>query len=152
MLSTYLREIRHDFAVHAPGLRWESMWRRRQWQDLLWHIDHLPRNSFYHEAMATDKDLARQMIREGAKTENFDPRPAVSEFGLAEDLLTTLVNEVRHLQASVVAIAGGGNPKVDVLKGPRYAITEIESEVRKEEHYGLAARLVPHRYPDQQKP
>jgi len=147
VLTKYFQELEHDFAAHLPGLDWRKMWRRRQWKRLLWHIDHLPRNSLYHEAMATDPELARQMAEAGDDLESSDPRPSVSEFDLHADLLTTLVNETRMVRAAIIGAAGGGNSKVDMLKGPKYAIEDVALEVRQKQHASLAARLLPHKYP-----
>jgi len=124
------------------------MWWRCRFADLLWNVDHLPRNSFYHQAMATDEELALKMLEEMPADDDqpFDPRPAVAEFGLAEDLMTMLVNEVRALKATVASIASGSNAKVDFLKGPKYAIEAMRHEARAKQHRDLAARLVPHRY------
>lgn len=126
------------------------MWRRRQWVDLLWHIDHLPRNSLYREAIAADPEVAMESLRQrelaspDAKAQ--EPRPHVSEFDITADLLTVLVNEMRILRASVIAIAGGGNHKVEPMRGPKYAIEDVETQFREQQHRELAAKLVPHHY------
>lgn len=118
----------------------------------MWHIDHLPRNSLYAEAMGTDEELAAEMARQESELGEDDPtgpmRPKISEFDAHADLLTAVVNELRMLKATVIGAASGSNPKVDLLRGPEYALEKMRLVERERAHYALAARLTPHNYPD----
>lgn len=101
--------------------------------------------------MAEDPELARELLRSGLLGEDADPdaaRPSVSEFDIQADLLTVVVNELRSVQALIVGVAGGSNPKVHQLKGPKYAFEAVELEEQQRGHAILAARMVPHLYPD----
>ncbi|HMG44997.1 MAG TPA: hypothetical protein VK611_26930 [Acidimicrobiales bacterium] len=113
MLVRYWDHIEADLAF-SPGA-WDlgtlfREWRTR-WRFLLNLIDHLPRTSFFADAMAQDDDLVEQSRdRLGGHSAW---RPSVSEWGLLEELVASVSDEVRRLNNNFVTVNSkkGKRPK-----------------------------------------
>jgi hypothetical protein len=82
---------------------------RTEWRFLLNLIDHLGRTSRFSEAMAQDDELVERTKDAPRGTW----RPSVSEWGLLEELIATLADEVARLNTNFVTVNSkkGHKPK-----------------------------------------
>lgn len=112
-------------------------------------IDQLPRNSRYRQALANDEDMARQYLEEfdiddDAPVSDDDGRPEMSDFGLAEELLLEVLNELKAMRSENVGLqTGKAGAKPRYRKGPMTAMERIKYRVREEQHNSLVSRLAP---------
>lgn len=109
-------------------------------QAILDYLEHLPRTSAYHTAVAEDEELAAEL----AKQPEQKPRtPRLTEFSpevqvMAEvrDLIATLINVQ-------IARAGKKPSKVKPYPRPETALDRIRRRARYERHQSLVKRLKP---------
>jgi hypothetical protein len=109
-------------------------------QEILDYLEHLPRTSAYHTAIAEDEVLAEQMA--DVPDEKPGP-PRLAEFSpevqvLAEvrDLLATLINVQ-------VARAGKKPSKMKPYPRPVSAVEQIRRRQRYQRHRSLVSQLLP---------
>lgn len=113
-------------------------------------IDHLPRDSYYAQAVADDEEhaalmLARQELNGGSKaTEQAPPLATWSaEAGMLADLIDS-VNALRHTLIAVNSKKGANN-KLTPYPRPRTAIDKVRRRSRQAKHEALVARVLPMR-------
>ncbi len=111
-------------------------------------IDRLPPNSFFHQALSEDPEVAEQLARMKAEGDDEEYRPPQALYGPVEDLLTDVANQLRALRAEAISIQGGKPNQPKFRPGPRTALAAAEARVRAEEHAKLTARLLPGRRSD----
>lgn len=93
--------------------------------DLLDLIDQLPAACRLNEAIAQDDEAADQLVAltDGSKSKDGPSwSPRVAEFDLTNMILVSLVNEVKMLRQSGVALAGGKPKKEPPFPAPKTAI------------------------------
>ncbi len=122
------------------------MWRARRWRELLNLIDHLPRNSAYHEALVEDDDLAEVL----ATRPDVDRPPTrqMRDFSVEVELLSVLGDRIGEL-IHVVAATKGAKPKpLRPLPRPSSALQRLRARRRRAKHDSVVARLLPGRSKD----
>lgn len=107
---------------------------------ILDYLEHLPRTSAYHTAVADDEELAKHLAE---RPEQKPSPPRLSEFSpevqvMAEvrDLLATLINVQ-------IARAGKKPSKVKPYPRPETALDRMRRRNRYERHQSLVERLRP---------
>ena len=71
-------------------------------------------------------------------------RPPLAEFGLAEDLALSLVNEVRALRRDIASFATGKDVPVKLLPGPRTLVDDLIERRSWATTADLLAMFAPH--------
>jgi hypothetical protein len=109
--------------------------------EVLDYLEHLPRTSAYHSAVADDEELARQLVAQG---EPSDPRPPrLAEFSPEVQVLA----EVRDLLATLIGVqvarAGKKPKKVKPYPRPESALERVRRRERYSHHRALVGRLLP---------
>jgi hypothetical protein len=146
VIGKYRAEIEYDLRAQLPGTDLGELWRSRRWRLLLNLIDHLPRNSYYAQAVANDEEHAR-MLLESMQGEKSDHSPALSTWTQEAAILADLVDAVNALQHTLIAVnstKGAGKPK-DPYPRPKTAIDRVRRQVRQERHEALANRMLSRR-------
>lgn len=92
--------------------------------------------------------IARDELESGDDDQKGPSRPNISEYDIHADLLTALINEMKSTRATIIGAVSGSNPQVDYLRGPEYALEKMRLKMREMQHNALAARLLPHKYPN----
>lgn len=124
------------------------MWRRRRWRKLLSLIDHLPPNSYYHQAVMNDPEHAAAIVAQQAraKAEGKDTgtgKPPLSTWSAEVSMMAKVLDAVRHLQYLTVAVNGSKNaqpPKPEPRPGT--ALEAADRKRRQADHEKLTARLI----------
>lgn len=113
-------------------------------QEILDYLEHLPRTSAYHTAVAEDEELAKHLAAEPPPPTR---APPLTEFGPEVEVLA----EVRDLLANLIAVTikanDGKPPKVKPYPRPESAVQRERRRRRYEQHRALAARVLPSRRP-----
>jgi hypothetical protein len=109
-------------------------------QEILDYLEHLPRTSAYHTAIAEDEDLAEQLA--GMPDQKPGP-PRLAEFSPEVQVLA----EVRDLVATLINVqiarAGKKPSKVKPYPRPVSAVEQIRRRERYRKHTSLVAQLIP---------
>lgn len=154
VVGKYRDELEYDFAAHLPGENFGQLWRRRRWRKLMGLIDRLPRNSYYHLAIANDEEHAQMLADAGLldKKEGSGEEwaPAMQTYTAEAELLVLVINELKSLRHVMVALKSQSPPaEPKWVKGPRTAIDRISAthyrERRQASHQKLVARMLPHK-------
>lgn len=94
-----------------------------RWEGLLELIDQLPSACRLNEAIAQDDETAEYLLAAADEGENRPAwSPRVAEFDLQSSLLVSLINEVKTLRQSGVAVAGGKPKKERPFPTPQTAL------------------------------
>jgi hypothetical protein len=114
------------------------LWGRRRWRYLLNLIDHLPRQSFFVEALMGDDEVA-------AGVEDADVPAAVgerlSEWGPEREGLAQLLDAVRALHYTVRAALGANDQPPTPVGRPQTAAQRRQRSVAWRQHQELKRRL-----------
>lgn len=106
------------------------------------YVEHLPRTSAYHTAIAEDEELALQMLGE---EEPGRSTPRLAEFSPEVQVMA----EVRDLIASLIGVqiarAGKKPKKIKPYPRPESALERVRRRQRYATHRGLVDRLLPQR-------
>jgi hypothetical protein len=126
------------------------LWRARRWRYLLNLIDHLPRNTYFSQAVASDEEHTRMMLeaQQRAGGEKGEYHPPLAQWSQEAGMLADLIDEVRALRYITTLAAGDGNnrPKPPVpYTRPENAAAKIKEDMRRERHEALVARMLPNR-------
>lgn len=119
------------------------MWRSRRWRLLLNLIDHLPRDSYFVEALLDDDEFAEQLLNMPEAA----PRERLSEWSPMREGLARIEDAIRFMDANQIAIASGKAPQVVPAVRPITAADRARHERRKSEHLSLVSRVLPGRSP-----
>lgn len=111
-------------------------------QAVLDYVEHLPRTSAYHSAIADDDDLAAQLIDEDMPSSS---SPRLSEFSPEVQALA----EIRDLLASLIGVqiarAGKKPKKIKPYPRPVSAIERARKHRQYATHRSVVDRLLPSR-------
>jgi hypothetical protein len=118
------------------------LWRSRRWRYLLNLIDHLPRDSYFVEALLNDDEFAEQLLN---MPDAPVARERLSEWSPLREGLARVEDAVHQLQAAVIAAAGVKPPKVETAVRPITAADRVRHRRRRQEHESLVARVLPGR-------
>lgn len=121
--------IEADFARWYPQERLTVLWRKRRWRYLLNLIDHLPRDSYFVEALLDDEEFGEQMASMPAS----EPRERVSEWGPTRAGLAQVEDAVRALHATVQS-ALGGKPQFEPAIRPSTAVDRARKGAVQRQH------------------
>ena len=109
-------------------------------QEILDYLEHMPRTSAYHTAIAEDEDLAEQLA--GMPDQKPGP-PRLAEFSPEVQVLA----EVRDLVATLINVqiarAGKKPSKVKPYPRPVSAVEQVRRRERYRKHTSLVAHLIP---------
>lgn len=116
------------------------MWRGRRWRKLLNLVEHLPTNSAYVEAVATDADAARAAFDAGV-----EPREHVerwSEWSPERAALARIDDRLQLLTVAVIGTNGGKPGQFRPAERPKTSLDVLRAERRRNEHRALVARVI----------
>ncbi len=93
----------------------------------------MPHGSQYRSALATDRELAEQLL--AAEDESSDsaddsagPRP--EGYTIDSYLLLSVIDALQGVQAAVIAAAGGEPPRIQPMPRPVSALESVRDEQR----------------------
>lgn len=115
-----------------------ALWRSRQWRKLLNLIDHLPRSSYFIEAVSVDE--------EWAKAQTGDPKvraERLSEWSPEVAMMANAFDRLGNLMAVMIAVAGGKPPTITPHPRPITASQRLERQRQDADHDALVRRLTP---------
>lgn len=128
-----------------------SLWKQRRWGHLLNLIDHLPRESWYVEATSNDEEYAAMVAKAAADAEadGQDHHPPLRTWSPEASLLADVVDAVRNVSTTLVAVNGGKPSQPDRTPRPQTAMEKAQKEAvqarKKRRHNSLVARMLPHK-------
>lgn len=105
-------------------------------------IDHLPRESYFVEALLNDDQFAEQLLN---MPDAPGSRERMSEWSPLREGLARVEDAVHELQAAVIAAAGVKPPKVERAVRPITAVDRARHQRRRQEHASIVARVLPGR-------
>jgi hypothetical protein len=117
-------------------------WRGRRWRRLLNLIDHLPRNSRLHEAMAEDERLAEHLLSQPEPKEA-PPTRRWSEFSIEVELLAGIFDRLADVPNAIAAANGAKPRKVKPYPRPITAVERVRERKAKTKHRSVVARVLP---------
>ena len=129
-----------------------ALWRSRRWRKLLNLIDHLPQNTWFHQAVSEDVDHAVMLLKaqKEARRRGIEPPPSgpsMRSWSPEVDALTKVLDAVNNLSYITAAANGGGKAKKPkVAPRPPTAMERAKLRLRQEEHAILVRRMLPHQY------
>lgn len=118
------------------------LWRKRRWRLLLNLIDHLPRNSYFVEALLNDEEFAEQVIDMPVSEV---PVERLSEWSPVREALARVEDAVRGVSVAVLAAAGAEPPSIAPAVRPITAADRARARRRRAEHETLVSRVLPGR-------
>lgn len=138
VLDKYEPQVRADFFQYY-GQDLTVLARARRWHVIYQLIDELPEKSRTVAAIFNDDDLwnGRDIPKPTAVT------PPLTEWGMAEGLLASLVDAVNQLIEVTVKIAGGKPARVKPVPRPETAVDRARAERSKQGQLDLIDRLTP---------
>lgn len=116
-------------------------WKSRRWRRLINLIDHLPRDSFMHEAMADDELLAEHML--SSEPTEKPPVRRWSEYGVQVELLAGIYDRLAEVPNAIAAANGAKPRKIRPYPRPVTAMERVRDRRAKQKHRSLVARLLP---------
>jgi hypothetical protein len=110
-------------------------------------IDHLPRNTYYWQAVSTDEEHAEMLIRARQGQGAVDASPPLSTWSPEVGVLADLVDAVNALRHAFVAVNSkpGANPKFEPYARPRSVMEKVQAKDRARRHTELVGRVLPHK-------
>lgn len=153
VLDKHDRHVEYDLRAHA-GVDLLELWHGRRWRLLLNLIDHLPRHSFYSEAVANDPEHARLLAKANAERaaagEEKKHTPPMTTWTPEVGAIADLIDAVNGVNYTLKAVNSDKKVKppepyprpVTALQG---ATKRAQYERRKAAHESLVARVLPHK-------
>ena len=93
-------------------------------------IDQLPAASRFNEAVVNDEEFAEYLLdleEQGGAVPGESWAPRGAEFDLTNQLLSTVVDELKALRISGQALAGGKPKREDPMPRPRTAVERVRA-------------------------
>lgn len=153
LLRKYSQALEADFAAVYPQEDVGRLWRSRHWRKLLNLIDHLPQNTWYHQAISTDIDHAVMLLeaQEAAKKRGDEPPPAgpaLRSWSPEVDMLARVLDATNQV-AFVIGKANGAKGKAPKpAQRPPTAMETAKLRFRQKRHDILVRRMLPHQFQD----
>lgn len=149
-MGRFARELEADFARLYPQHSLTGLWQARRWRYLLLLIDHMPQDTYYHQAISLDPDHAKMIVeaRKRSKSEGEKWAPPMHSWSGEVEAMTKILDAVRGLQHTLVAVNSekGKSPKPPKpFPRPRTILEKMEYEDRRERHESLANRILARR-------
>lgn len=119
------------------------MWQSRRWRFLLNVIDHLPRDSWYSQAVANDDEHAEMLLaaRERAGAPRGGHHPPMQTWSAEVEHLVNIEDRLGTL-ITAVANANGARAKLPPPAArPQTAMDRVVSRQRMNAHEALVARV-----------
>ena len=134
-----------------PSENLGALWRSRNIRRLLNLIDHLPQNTWYHQAISEDVEHAVMLIKsqEEAKRRGIDPPPSgpsLRSWSPEVDAMTRVLDAVNNVAFITAKAAGGKGKPPKASPRPPTAMERAKLKVKQERHAILRARMLPHLY------
>lgn len=151
MLGRYRRELEADFARRFPQHALGDLWRQRRWRYLLNLIDHLPQDTYYHQAVSKDPEHAKMLARARAQMGDDDKAyaPPMSSWSAELDMSAKILDAVNNVSYTLAAVNyQGKGPKPERPKPhprPDTAFEKGARQAKAEAHKRLVARMLPHK-------
>lgn len=117
------------------------LWQRRDLRYLLNLIDHLPRDSFFSEAVAQDEDHARMLLAHPSSRGSTAYAPPLSTWSPEVELLTSILDAVQTAGIMSANVQGAKLPAPKPAPRPRTAVERLRTRAALEQHESLVARL-----------
>lgn len=157
LLDRYDKHIEYDLQ-HFAGEDLVRLWQGRRWRRLLNLIDHLPRHSYYSDAVANDEEharlLAKAQAERKAQGEEEKPwSPPMTMFTPEVTAIADLIDSVAAMHHTLRLVNSDPKKKQPAPPEPyRRPVTALagatkraQFEARKAKHEALVARLLPHK-------
>lgn len=107
-------------------------------------IDHLPRNSSYHEALSQDDELAQLAAEQPGQVGSTEHRPPLSEWSPEVDLLAQLLDVVQLMRAEAWSLAGQKNaPTYAPTPRPKTTAERAKDYIERSARQHLIEKLYP---------
>lgn len=156
LVDRYRSEIEYDLAIHARQ-DLTTLWKQRRFRYLLNLIDHLPRETWYNEAVSNDEEHSEMIAKSLAERPESSERPAppMRTWTPEVDMMAKVVDAVRSVNHTLAAVNSekGKTPKPpEPEPRPVSAIDKAaraaRNAARVQKHKDLTMRLLPHKRPD----
>lgn len=152
-VERYHDAIEYDLRAEL-GVDLDALWRGRRFRRLLNLIDHLPRHTWYSEAVSTDQEHAEMLAKALAEQGDDGSKhsPPMHTWSPEVDMLAKVVDAVRSVNHTLAAVNSekGKAPKPPEPEArPKTALDGIRKAAyhsqRQAKHEALAKRLLPHK-------
>lgn len=111
---------------------------------ILDYLEHLPRTSAYHAALAQDEELAKQLAKEPPPP---DRGPPLTEFSRDVEVLAEVRDLLANLLTVTVKAHGGRAKQIPPYRRPETALDRERRRQQYQHHRAIAARVLPNRRP-----
>lgn len=153
VIERYHDAVEYDLRAEL-GVDLDALWRARRFRRILNYIDHLPRNTWYSEAVSLDEEhaemLAKALAEQGEDSQKHSP--PMHTWTPEVDMLAKVVDAVRSVNHTLAAVNSekGKAPKAPEPEArPKTATDGIRQAAyhsrRQEKHKALTKRLLPHK-------
>jgi hypothetical protein len=102
-------------------------------------IDHLPRNSFYIEALLDDDEVGEKLL----EMPDQPPRERLAEWSAERETLTQILDAIHALSVNVIAAAGAKPPQMRPALRPVTSLNRVRQRRQMAQHQSLVRRLTP---------
>jgi hypothetical protein len=149
LVDRYRNEIEFDLSQFGQDLT--ELFRARAWRKLLNLIDHLPRNSWFTEAVSNDEEHAAMVAKAMAERSDDEPdsHPPMRTWSSELEMLAKLVDAVRANTYTLAAVNSGKGSPPPPEPRPQTALERAQKiarhQRRKAKHEALVARMLPHK-------
>lgn len=143
ILNEYGEQLEIDIQRH-DRLSVVELWQTRQWRRLRNHIDRLPPDTYYRQAILNDPELVEKMLAR-EKDEPKQNGIPVSQYTTMVSLQRDTITALKSLRATLIAVnsPGGKMPQVEPYPGPITAVEQANHRMRQQKHESLVARVLP---------
>ena len=122
-----------------------ELWRKRKWRKLLNFIDHLPRNSFFMQAVSLDDEHVEMILASRQFAEQEPSGPSMAIFSPEVERLDGIRNDLQANTIATLAAAGAKKlPRFTPRPVPETAFDRVAHRRRSAKHQQLVKRLLPH--------
>lgn len=144
MVERYGDEIEYDLRARM-GVSFSEMWRQRRWRELAGFLQRLPGDTRLNEALSQDEEYMEEALKRRGLNDDGPRGPSMAEWSYTNQLLTILVDAVRANTEVTRAAAGGKGRNVPPMPRPTTVAEKIQNRLRRQEHEGMVAVLLPGR-------
>ena len=134
LLERYGEAIEADLAREGHSL--VAIWQDRRWRFLLNLIDHLPRTSYFVEAISQDDELAESLPDSPAYRER------TTTWTPEREALAGIYDRLGTLLATTIAASGGQPPDLPRFPVPETAAQRARTERGRRRHEQVVERLL----------